>query len=324
MTEVPTTLLTGYLGAGKTTLLNRILTERHGQKFAVIVNDFGEINIDSEIISDTASDLVEMANGCLCCTAAVDLVPTLTERLPYADGLDGILIEASGLANPAQVAQAFFFAEVRENAKLDAIVAVVDASTIETVLRQCPEAGDQIACADIVLLNKVDLTCGEECTEAMASIKRLAPGAEIVPTRRCNVSLDVILGRGAFSIERIEDLLPTDDDHQNHHQAHLHESRISSVALRADQPVNAEKFMPWMQGLMISRGADILRCKGILWFHDDEYRFVFQGVNMMLEGDTQRAWQDGEVRSSKLVIIGRNLKPDDLRAGFENCLVERY
>ena len=330
--KIPVTVLTGYLGAGKTTLLNRILTEDHGRKFAVIVNEFGEIGIDNDLVVGADEEVFEMNNGCICCTVRGDLIRIVEGLLKRKGKFDAILVETTGLADPAPVAQTFFVdADVRDAARLDAVVTVADAKWLTQRLKDAPEAKNQIAFADVIILNKTDLVCADEVSEIEARIHAINPYAQLHKTVSCAVPLDAVLGRNAFDLDRILDLAPEfldgEDDHEHEHEhdhahhglKHYHDEDMQSVSLSIDGDIDPEKFMPWLQNYVQTEGASILRAKGILAFKNEPKRFVFQGVHMLLDGDLQREWKPQEKRLSRLVFIGRNLKKDEITRGFMSC-----
>ncbi len=336
--KVPVTVLTGYLGAGKTTLLNRILSEPHGQKFAVIVNEFGEIGIDNELIVGADEELFEMNNGCVCCTVRGDLIRIIDGLMRRKGKFDAIIVETTGLADPAPVAQTFFVDEnVSRKARLDAVVTVADAKWLKHRLKDAPEAKNQIAFADVILINKTDLVAPQDLREIEMRVRGINPYARLHRTERCGVALDEVLGRNAFDLDRILDIEPAfleADEHGHDHDGndhggrdhqhglkHYHDEDMQSLALRTDKPIDPDKFFPWVQDLVATEGPNILRSKGILAFSGDPDRFVFQGVHMMLDGDRQRPWRDGERRESRIVFIGRNLAEDKIRAGFAACEV---
>jgi G3E family GTPase len=337
--KIPVTVLTGYLGAGKTTLLNRILSEPHGKKFAVIVNEFGEIGIDNDLVVNADEEVFEMNNGCICCTVRGDLVRIIDGLMRRKGKFDAIIVETTGLADPAPVAQTFFMDEaVGSKTKLDAVVTVADAKWLADRLKDAPEAKNQIAFADVILINKTDLVAPEELRELEARIRGLNPYARLHRTERAKIDINEVLGRNAFDLDRILEIEPSflDDEHHhdhNHHQhghdhhhhhgnglKHYHDEDMQSVSLKTDKPLNPDKFFPWIQDLVAKDGPNILRCKGILSFKDDPERFVFQGVHMILDGDHQRAWRADEKRDSRIVFIGRNLPEDRIRQGFESCI----
>ena len=339
--KIPVTVLTGYLGAGKTTLLNRILSEDHGKKYAVIVNEFGEIGIDNDLIVGADEEVFEMNNGCICCTVRGDLVRIISGLMRRKGKFDAIIVETTGLADPAPVAQTFFVDEdVQKTARLDAVVTVADAKGLSDRLKDAPEAKNQIAFADVIVLNKTDLVTKPELAEVEARIRAINPYARLHRTERCQIAISDVLERGAFDLDRILEIEPeflnAGDDHDHHHDhdhghdhhhhhdhglKHYHDEEMQSLSLRSDKPLDPSKFMPWLQNLVQIEGGKILRSKGILAFQDDDDRYVFQGVHMMLEGDHQRKWKPDEVRQSRVVFIGRELPEDAIREGFERCIV---
>jgi G3E family GTPase len=338
--KIPVTVLTGYLGAGKTTLLNRILSEPHGKKFAVIVNEFGEIGIDNDLIVNADEEVFEMNNGCVCCTVRGDLVRIIEGLMRRKGKFDAIIVETTGLADPAPVAQTFFMDEqIGARTRLDAVITVADAKWLRDRLQDAPEAKNQIAFADVILLNKTDLVTENELEEVEARIRGINPYARLHRTERSQIAIGEVLGRNAFDLDRILSLEPeflrgeehghdhdhhdhSHHDHGHHHGGglkHYHDEDMQSVALRSDKPLSPDKFFPWVQDLVATEGQNILRSKGILSFKDDPVRFVFQGVHMILDGDHQRPWTDGEKRESRIIFIGRNLPEDKIRQGFESC-----
>jgi G3E family GTPase len=349
--KIPVTVLTGYLGAGKTTLLNRILSENHGKKYAVIVNEFGEIGIDNDLIIGADEEIFEMNNGCVCCTVRGDLVRILEGLMKRKGKFDAIIVETTGLADPAPVAQTFFVDEnVGRKTRLDAVVTVADAKWLQDRLKDAPEAKNQIAFADVIILNKTDLVSPDELAEVEGRIRAINPYAKLHKTQRCQVPLNEVLGRNAFDLDRILDLEPEfleasddhdhghdhghDHDHEHGHEhahaheqahahgglKHYHDEDMQSLSLSSEKPLDSDKFFPWVQELVQKDGPSILRCKGILSFKGDEERFVFQGVHMILDGDHQGPWKEGEKRLSRLVFIGRDLPQERIREGFESCV----
>ncbi|MDB5543823.1 MAG: cobalamin biosynthesis protein CobW [Hyphomicrobiales bacterium] len=359
--KTPVTVLTGYLGAGKTTLLNRILSEQHGKKYAVIVNEFGEIGIDNDLVVGADEEVFEMNNGCICCTVRGDLIRIIEGLMKRKGKFDAIIVETTGLADPAPVAQTFFVdQDIQDAARLDAVVTVADAKFLAARLKDAPEAKNQIAFADVVIINKADLVTEAELQEVEARIRGINPYATMHRAVKCDVPLEAVLGRNAFDLDRILEIEPAflkpaphDHDHDHHghdhhdhhghdHHAHehgedcapdcghdhgdhlktIHDEEIQSLSMRHDGDVNPDLFMPWINKIVQDMGPDILRSKGILSFPNEPKRFVFQGVHMILDGDLQREWREGEKRESKLVFIGRKLKQDELRRGFQACVVQ--
>ncbi|WP_425908487.1 CobW family GTP-binding protein [Nitrobacter sp. TKz-YC02] len=346
--KIPVTVLTGYLGAGKTTLLNRILSEEHGRKYAVIVNEFGEIGIDNDLVVGADEEVFEMNNGCICCTVRGDLMRILADLMKRNGKFDAIIVETTGLADPAPVAQTFFVDEnVGKKTKLDAVVTVTDAKWLNDRLKDAPEAKNQIAFADVILINKTDLVSPDELSEIEARIRGINPYAKLHRTQRAQIPLNEILERNAFDLDRILDIEPTflegkdhdhdhdhdhhhhDHDHDHHHDhghdhhgglKHYHDEEMQSISLKTDKPLDADKFFPWVEDLVQKEGPNILRSKGILSFKDEDRRFVFQGVHMILDGDHQRPWKEDEKRQSRIVFIGRNLPEQMITEGFESCV----
>jgi G3E family GTPase len=337
--KIPVTVLTGYLGAGKTTLLNRILSEPHGKKYAVVVNEFGEIGIDNDLVVGVDEEVFEMNNGCICCTVRGDLVRILDGLMRRKGKFDGIIVETTGLADPAPVAQTFFVDEnVGRKTRLDAVVTVADAKWLKDRLQDAPEAKNQIAFADVILINKTDLVSAAELDEVEARIRGINRYAKVHKTERAQVPLEEVLSRNAFDLDRILHLEPEflqgdghdhehghgdGHDHGHHHHGglkHYHDEEMQSISLKSHRPLDADKFFPWVQDLVQKEGPNILRCKGILSFKNDDERFVFQGVHMILDGDHQRPWRDGELRESRIVFIGRKLPEEKIRGGFESCI----
>ncbi len=315
--KIPVTVLTGYLGAGKTTLLNRILSEPHGKKFAVIVNEFGEIGIDNELVVGADEEVFEMNNGCVCCTVRGDLIRIIDGLLKRRGRFDGILVETTGLADPAPVAQTFFLDDtVGERTALDAVVTVADAKWLKDRLRDAPEAKNQIAFADVILLNKADLVNPDELRDVELRIRAINPYARIHHTTRCEVAIGSVLGQGAFDLERILAIEPAFLEEDHHH----HDEEVQSIALSSEKPLDPDRFFAWVQELVAREGPKILRSKGILSFKDDPQRFVFQGVHMVLDGDHQREWRADEKRESRIVFIGRELDAEAIEKGFKSSV----
>jgi len=350
VSKTPVTVLTGYLGAGKTTLLTRILTEDHGKRYAVIVNEFGEVGIDNDLVVGADEEVFEMNNGCVCCTVRGDLIRVLSGLMKRKGGFDAIIVETTGLADPGPVAQTFFVDDdVRARTQLDSVTTVVDAKHLPLRLADSREAVEQIAFADQIVLNKTDLVTEAELLAVEASIRRINPLAPIHRTTRSQVPLDAILGRGSFDLERITDLEPEflnpghgeeghvhdehcdhDHGHDHHHHDHGHdhghvhdhaaEAGIKGISLTADKPLDGIRVTNWLNQLLAEKGVDILRAKGIIDIKGDDRRLVFQAVHMILEGDYQRPWTDKDQRYSRIVFIGRDLDEAALKAGFASCI----
>lgn len=339
MTTVPVTVLTGFLGAGKTSLLNHLLRAAHGRRFAVIVNEFGESGIDGELLASGADEVIEMANGCVCCTVRGDLLRTLHTLLPQISEYDGVVIETSGLADPGPVAQTLLMDDVlREKLCLDGIVTVVDTLQILGQLGAQAEAAEQVAFADLIVLSKTDLVTPAAVAAVTARLRSANPGATVVTADRGVLPVETLLNRGAFDLARIEELLTVaeargplhdhhgdhdHDHHDHHHDDHDHSygpAGIMTVTLRADRALDTGLLLDWLTGHLASHGADVLRLKGILSITGENQRLVLQGVHSLLEGDYLSDWPDGP-RPSRLVLIGRNLDAQGLQHSFDACLV---
>ena len=323
--RVPVTVVTGFLGSGKTTLVNYILSENHGKRIAVIENEFGEIGIDDALVIDAEEEIFEMNNGCICCTVRGDLIRILGTLMKRRDKFDYILVETTGLADPAPVAQTFFVdEEIRAQLRLDAIVTVVDAKHLAIHLFEEKEEGienealEQLAFADRVLINKIDLVNEEELLLVEKQIRSINAGASLVRTQMSKVDLDWVLNARAFELSRVLEVDPQFLEESEH----MHDQSITSVGIEVDGPVDLEKINDWLGWLLREKGTEIFRMKGILNINGSENRFVFQGVHMLFDGQPDRAWRTDETRVNKMIFIGRNLDRDDLNSRFRACLVK--
>ncbi|MFE1748234.1 CobW family GTP-binding protein [Coleofasciculus sp. H7-2] len=313
---IPVTVLTGYLGAGKTTLLNRILTHEHGLKVAVIVNEFGEVGIDNQLIVNTDEEIFEMNNGCICCTVRGDLIRIISNLMKRRNKFDHLVIETTGLADPAPVIQTFFVDEdMRDRVQLDAVVTVVDALHIWNHW-EADEAQEQIAFADVILLNKTDLVTPEQLDELEKRIRSMNAIAKIYRTRNSELDMEALLGVKAFDLNRALEI----DPQFLNEDAHEHDETVYSIALVESKPLNFEKLNNWISYLLQTQGQDIFRMKGILNIAGEDRRYVFQGVHMLFEGNPDRAWKPDEERKNELVFIGRNLNESQLKEDFQGCL----
>lgn len=346
MALIPVTILTGFLGAGKTTLLNRILQEPHGYKIAVIENEFGPENIDNEIlVQDGNEQIVEMNNGCICCTVRGDLITALgvlaQQRAAGQLQFDRVIIETTGVANPGPVAQTFFMDDsVASHYLLDAIVTVVDAKYGMQQLDAQEEAQRQVGFADRILLSKTDLVDDVSVNHLTARIKRINPRAPIGKADFGRAPIADILDLRGFNLnEKLEidpDFLKEDHDHDHahhdhcddhcghdhphHHHAHQHDE-IAAFAFTSDRPFDSLKLDEFLGGVIQVYGPQLLRYKGVLWMAGGERKVVFQGVHQMMGTDLGARWQENEQRCSKMVFIGKNLPKDTFIGGLEQCLV---
>jgi G3E family GTPase len=314
---IPVTVITGYLGSGKTTLLNRILTHEHNRRVAVIVNEFGDIGIDSQLVMNADEEILEMNNGCICCTVRGDLIRMISNLFEKREKFDHLIIETTGLADPAPVIQSFFVDELMHaKTELDAVVTVVDAKHIWDHW-DSSEAQEQIAFADVILLNKMDLISPEQSDVLEQRIRAINAVAKIHRTRNCELNLDAVLGVKAFDLKNA---LSIDPEFLNE-AAHEHDQTVSSVSIIESGSINSDKLTTWLNQLVQVQGQNIFRMKGILNVDEEDRRFVLQGVHMLLEGRPGKPWRPHENRRNELVFIGRDLQETTLRQGLQSCLV---
>src|ERR671917_102050 len=272
------------------------------------------------LVAGADEEVFEMNNGCICCTVRGDLIRILDGLMKRKGRFDAIIVETTGLADPAPVAQTFFMdQDVSDTARLDAVVTVADAKWLSDRLKDAPEAKNQIAFADVIILNKIDLVSGKELEEVEARIRAINPYAKVHRTQNCAIPIDEVLDRKAFDLDRIIELEP-DFLEEGHH--HHHDEQMQSVSVRHAGEINPDLFMPWINQLTQREGPSILRCKGIVAFPDEPKRFVFQGVHMILDGALQADWKPEEKRESRVVFIGRDLNEMAIREGFLACAVE--
>ena len=320
---VPVTILTGFLGAGKTTLLNRILKEDHGRRIAVIENEFGEVGVDSDIIESSDEQIVEMNNGCICCTVRGDLIRILgtlkDKRDKGALKFDRVVIETTGMAYPGPVAQTFFTdEEIGNYYLLDSILTVIDAKHAPQQLDEFREAQEQVGFADRILLSKTDLTGEDEVKTLIDRLKRMNPRAPIKKVHFGETPLDEVLDIRGFNLNAILELDPEflADSHHDHHD------QVESFVFRSEKPFDGEKLEQFLSGMIQVYGPDLLRYKGVLWMKGNPRRVVFQGVHMMMGGDLAKPWTKGEKKGSVMIFIGKKLPRDLFLAGMEQCLVQ--
>jgi G3E family GTPase len=345
-TPIPVTVITGFLGAGKTTLLNRILTEKHGKRIAVIENEFGEVGIDHQLVIQSDEEIFELNNGCICCRVRGDLIRILAKLSQRRDKFDSVLIETTGMADPGPVAQTFFTdEEVKESFVLDGIVTVVDAKHVGLHFDDTREVREQIGFADVILLNKTDLVPRAELEKTEARIRKMNPMAKVYETKDAVIDLTRVLNIGGFDLKRALELEPdflkaAEEEHDHHHDHdhdhegedhheheheeehdHHHDEDVTSVGIRAPGDLDEKMLSDWLGTLLRTKGQDIFRMKGILAIKGREMRFVFQGVHMLMDGRPDRPW-GSEPRQNTLIFIGRNLDRQELNEGFRSCLAE--
>lgn len=319
--EIPVTIVTGFLGSGKTTLLNRMLTESHGKKIAVVLNEIGDVNLDSElVVQSLGEELKVMNNGCLCCTVRGDLTRAAKDLLKSGVRFDHLVIETTGMADPSPVAQTFFMDEqLQQSYFLDAIVTVVDAFHIEKNLRTVKETQDQVGFADVIILNKTDLVEPERLTDVEKMIRGINGVSKIFKTEKCSLPIAEVLGIGAFDLQ---DRVKIDPSILKEYHDHSHDDEIQSIYIEEKRPLDLDKLNSFMALLVNELGEQVLRSKGVIYIKDNPLRVVFQGVHMTIGSSPDREWAAGEEKKTQMVFIGRHLPKDVLAEGLSLCVAE--
>jgi G3E family GTPase len=342
---IPVTVLTGFLGAGKTTLLNHLLSQKHGYKCAIIINEFGAISIDNQLVVGIDEEIVELNNGCLCCRVRGDLIKSLNGLFQKQKRFDYVLIETTGLADPSPVVHTFKASDLADRLRLDGVVTVVDARHFEKELRDGPEPAAQVAFADVILLNKTDLVDQDQLERVEARIRKLNSLAALHPTKNSQIDPGRIFNLkarevgGSFSMpesatrtaahEHEQDHDHGHDDHDHaagedhgHDHHHHHDESVRSFYISDDRPLDLKKVETWLTEVIRDLGANIYRSKGILQIKGQAKRVVFQGVQTMFDAKPDRLWNVGEPRVSQLVFIGKDLDEARIRRGFAGCVAE--
>jgi G3E family GTPase len=329
-------IVTGFLGAGKTTLINRILTADHGRRIAVVVNEFGAVGIDHHLLISSDQEVIQMNNGCICCTVRGDLVRSLFELAEHRAKFDTVIIETTGLAEPAPVAQALYADErIRDEFTLDGVVTVVDAKHVGAQLEESAEACEQIAFADLIILNKTDLATTGELDGIERQIGSLNKLAKIFRARNSEIDLDAVFAVASTGLaQRIDAAIAAHGDHEHdddghhdhhghhHHRHHNHLQNVATVCIVEPGELDGLKLSVWFRSQIAACGTDLLRMKGILNLRGDPDQFLFQGVRMEFEGRPGRAWAADEDRLNRLVFIGRKLDQDAIEQGFKGCFYD--
>lgn len=325
--KTPVSVITGFLGAGKTTLLNQLLINQSGKKYAIIVNEFGEIGIDNDLVVGADEEIFELNNGCVCCNVRGDLIRILGALFKRKSAFDAILIETTGLAKPAPVAQTFFADDdIARRAYLDGIITIVDAVNIISNLNEFEEATNQIAFADVIILNKVSEVSSQEIEKIRNAIKSINIGAKIIETDNSKIDEDEIFNLNSYDDAKedtINRYFKKDDHHghhhHHHHHDHLEQNGVKALCIKSDKPLDENRFMNFLSTLVGEFGESLLRFKGIVKIANQNAPFIFNGVHMMVDADYKSNKNFGENFESRLVFIGKDLPQEEIVSNFKAC-----
>ena len=312
--KVPVTIITGFLGSGKTTLVNHLLSETHGEKIAVIVNEFGEVSIDTELIVTSNDQVIEMANGCICCTVRGDLYNTLIDLIEKKKSgvyhFDRIVIETTGLAEPGPIIQTFLAeTSVESFFKIDGVITVIDGFHLEASLKESETVLEQIAFADVIILNKMNII--KDVTNVEQVIRKINPRAIIYKTTKSVITTENIFDIDAFAL---------DQDLEIHdHDSHDHIGNISSLVIKRNTPISEEGLILWVNGALLTQAKSLLRYKGIVYTTNEKERIILQGVHNLFEIGKGKKWEEGEVKETKIVLIGKDLNKAHFEKTFDEC-----
>ncbi len=312
MTKIPITIISGYLGSGKTTLLNNILTKEHGKRIAIIENEFGEISIDSSLILKTNEEIYEVKNGCICCSVRGDLIKALNNLIKRKEEFDYLIIETTGLATLGPIIQTFYLEDIiKDNFELDSIVTVVDSKNFSR--SESLELREQIAFADIIILNKIDLVSKDELDDTIKNIRIINMTANIYEAKNCDIDLDLILGLKQFNINKINFNKIIEDSKKKH------TTNVKSISIIDKRALDLDRVNLWFERLIAKSGQNIFRMKGILNIYGLDRRYIFQGVHTLFEGKIDQEWGE-ETRENRMVFIGKDLDKEQILKEFENCI----
>ena len=319
--KIPVTILTGFLGSGKTTLLNNILTEDHGHKIAVIINEFGEIGIDGDLVIKDEDSVLELANGCLCCTVKGDLTKIVQDLIKSGQEFEHLMIETTGIANPAPVAEVFYFDQyINDKFFVNGIVTLVDSVNVDKHLDDNDECYKQIAFADLLLINKTDKVDEARLADIEKIVNLVNPMAEQIRCSHAKVDISKILDVESLHERMLREDHSEEEHEHNHHHGHDHNSPIESLSISMKGAFNQANLRYWLSTLLFDRSDTVYRMKGIIHVAGREEKLIFQSVHRLFEDAIGPVWEDGEEKISKIVFIGEKLDKEELKKGFSECL----